>query len=405
MYQSSGSLSTVFTYGTGNDIETGEIQTIERQWKFAKETFNYNRPTVILKNADLLLTGNLLASYTSGSNTVFEYEWLYWSDGPNAPYPDRFIRVTKDADGNELDRIGVIDGSTGDNYMSAEGTPIEVNAGSKIKFSLQIKTDVSQAGPGFIRACKLNIYDGTNTYTLKSSGDWLTGSSAPNAGTIGIFSGQNSNTWNAFEFTSNEIPVDGLLYVYLGQADLTGSPGETYFKEISLDIIYSLNGTSKVIGQTHTRTQSLNIKNQQDREIFNDDSRINTLRGVMFLSSTTGVLRDKTSLWAYYAASPDYLPLGQLTTFDNLFWRRVQRTKIEANLIGLVQSGNHLSMSSIIRNDQTGFDTKNFVFGRLAIDYKNDTANCTMFEMYEDAEVSDTDLVSLYEFKYLYDKI
>ena len=405
VYDTSGALSTVMTYGNGSDIETGAIQFVERGYKFAKETFDYQRPEIILRNSDLQKEGTLRTTYTSGPNTVYEYDWVDWSDGPFAPFPEKYIRVIKDSGGFDVERYGVVDGSTGDSYMSAKSVSIEVNTGSRLQFSVDVRTENSQAGPGFIRACKFELYDGTNTYVLKSTGNWVSGSAAPNAGTIQIFTGDNSDSWHTFDFKSNEFPVDGLLTVYLGQADLTGSPDETYYKNISLDILYSIDGNAKIKAHTHTRTQSNNIKNQSEENILIDDTRINTLKGTIFLSSTTGVLRDRTSVWKRYPTDPDPLALGKLTTFENLFWRKQQRYKVEANLLGLKQSGNLLSKSRIIRLGLTPYSDKTFVFGRLAIDYKRDSANATLFEIWDDAEVSDTDLTSVYEFKYILDQI
>jgi hypothetical protein len=43
-----------------------------------------------------------------------------------------------------------------------------------------------------------------------------------------------------------------------------------------------------------------------------------------------------------------------------------------------------------------------FIWGQMEIDYKNDAATGTLYEQWQEGE-ADSDLVSLYTFKYLYE--
>jgi hypothetical protein len=407
VYDSSGSLSTVMNYGNGSDIETGAIQFVERNFKYVKETFNYDLPTVLIRNLDLSVLGNLRTSYADGSNTIYEYEMPYWYDppAPAAPYPDRYIRIVKDENNFELERYCIIVGPSGASTECALSDFVEVSAGDVIKVSMEYRTAASYTS-NTTTNFHFELYDGTNTRRVTANGIWKNPATDINVFLAHqtIFSGDDTADWHTVSVVSDQVPFSGKFYVYLSQITRFPPNNETHFKNMRVDIINNLNGTTKVIGHTHTRTQDVSTKNQLDNDINFDDAPRSTIKGTFFLSSTTGVLRDRTTVWKRYPTDPNPLALGKLTTFENLFWRKQQRYKVEANLLGLKQSGNLLSKSRIIRLGLTPYSDKTFVFGRLAIDYKRDSANATLFEIWDDAEVNDTDLTSVYEFKYLYEK-
>lgn len=127
----------------------------------------------------------------------------------------------------------------------------------------------------------------------------------------------------------------------------------------------------------------------------------------MFLSSTTGVLRDRCGQWNR-ATRTEAKNLGEITTEENLFIRRISRTLLEGTFYGLISPPedaggidivDHISIISVIR--YTFFPDHNFIFGRLEIDYSNNNASGTLFEMYKDTE-ADADLTYYYIFQYLY---
>lgn len=105
-----------------------------------------------------------------------------------------------------------------------------------------------------------------------------------------------------------------------------------------------------------------------------------------------------------FVASPKTGSLGELTTFEDLFLRWKPRIKIDCNLItlhGTNTSNFILSLISIMQID--GFQYLWFLIGSLAIDYKKDTAQCTLYGyINENESIEDLEAVSSYEFKYLY---
>src|SRR6185437_2753466 len=141
------------------------------------------------------------------------------------------------------------------------------------------------------------------------------------------------------------------------------------------------------------------IKNNEDEEIFIDSSPRNAIAGTLFLDEKVGLLQKRTSLWRHPHNPTQAVKLGELITYNQLFWRQKPRTVLEGTLYGIISETAHLSLISILKYSY--FPTLNFVWGMLEIDYKNKTASGTLWEIWEDNE-KDTDFPEHYLFNYLY---
>lgn len=311
--------------------ETGLLHKVLGSFSFDKETFNYKQPAQLLKNFDLQTVGNLISTSTTGSGptlqTINDYVAPWWYSSTlgvsvTGPY---LIRVTLDNLNNEIDRLLVVKGDV-------KSVPIEVNAGDAFKFSFTFKTQDSQPGVVTLQMI-VQLYDGVTTNYFHEDGTWQTG--------VGwayvILSGDNTNQWHSVNIDSTNFPIpySGLMYCYLRVADLSGPINETYYKDIRFEYTALINESSKIIGQTHTSEQSENIKQNGEEEIFIDDSPRNSIAGTLFLNSVTGLLQDRALQWEHpYIGTP--FPLGQLITFEQLFWRRVSRSILDGTMYGLV---------------------------------------------------------------------
>lgn len=377
--------------------ESGLLHRVLRPYQFDKETFNFRQPAQLFRNFDLQTLGTLLSTSTTGSGptlrTINEYAatWFAPSTLLVSVVGTYFIRVTLDNLNNEIDRVLVVNGD-------CKSYKIEVAAGDAFKYSFTFKTEDSQ--PGNINLVMIvELWDGTTRNFFHEDGTWTTG-----VGWVyNIPSGDNSNIWHSvtIDCTNFPIPYDGLLYCYLRVADLSAPIHETYYKDIRFEYTALINESTKIIGQTHENSQDANIKQNNDIEIFIDDSPRNSISGALFLPTMTGVLQDRTVSWFLNDAVHPHM-IGQLTTFEILFWRRIVRTILEGTLIGLVSAetlGNHISMAAVFQC--SFFADLNFVFGKLDIDYKNNKCTGTLYEIYDTGEV-DSDLTATYEFKYLY---
>lgn len=381
--------------GETTQAETGLQQRITRPFKITKETFNYRQPENLLRNANLQELGNLITSYADGTNMVFEYEMPWWTiiAGSYTGTPLYYIRVVYDSVGNEIARLAVLENG------SIESYPMPAAEGDRFTFSFSVITDNSQPGNlNFV--FEIKDYDGTTTKYLQDNDTW-----AVTVGyTINIPSGDNSNVSHNFQI-SGTIPYDGELTVSL--EDFTGGTGETQYRDITFEYFPMINQSTKIIGHTHTSDQKTLTKNKEEIEIHIDSSPRNSIAGTLFLSSTTGVLRDRCGQWNR-ATRTENKNLGEITTEENLFIRKEPRTLLEGTFYGLISPPedaggidivDHLSIITLIR--YTFFPLHNFIFGRLEIDYSNNNASGTLFEMYKDAE-TDSDLTYYYIFQYLY---
>jgi hypothetical protein len=395
-YTGTGTLDRFFTTGFEESIypENGLVRSIFRPYNFDKETFNYQQPKYLLRNFDLQDLGALITSYTVGPNTYSEYEFNGWF-AATSPQPSFYIRVITDtATGDEVERYVVVDGSTGDTARSVISTPFEVSAGDKIQFEFTFKTEDSQAGPATV-VLAVKLYDGTTTNYADEDPtvNWKTG--------IGwnylIPTGGNTNEDQSVVIDPGQIPFDGLIYCYLPQADLSGTRNETRIKDIRLTYTPFINDSTKVTGHVHTSSQDVVIKNNESIGLQLDDSPRNSIVGTLFKPSFSSLIQDKTLDWYRITNSSERLRIGEITTYEQLRWRQIPRTKLEGTFYGLSPT-DHLSMLAILTN--TAMVGLNFIFGMLEIDYKNNSFNGTQWEVYEDGE-NVTEPIN-YEFKYLY---
>jgi hypothetical protein len=329
--------------------------------------------------------------------TYDEYSAQWWdaSTLPMSVTGDSFIRVVSDNDGNEIERVLVVNGDI-------KSYPIEVNSGDSFKFSFRVKTQDSQAGSiNLVAIVELN--DGITRKFFHNPA--LTSGSTMWQNGVGfvyqIPSSDNSNQWHSIEIDSHyfPFPYDGLLYCYLRVADLSGTKRETYYSDIRFEYTVRLNESTKIIGQTHQQTQAGVIKNNEDVEIFIDSSPRNSIAGTLFLDEKIGLLQKRTERWRHPYKPTQSVRLGDLITYEQLFWRRKPRTILEGTLYDLISTGNSISLLSVFKYSL--FPDLNFVFGKMEIDYKNNKVNGTLWEIWNDNE-TDTDLPGHYIFNYLY---
>jgi hypothetical protein len=408
-YVGTAELDELLQVGNGSDIETGLRKSMLRPYKFVRETFDYRTPDNILKNASFEDVGQIITTYPSGLNTVTEYvmpDWNaggWWTTGGNGyqySTASRFIRVTRDAVGTEISRVGVVKGHpTYYSLTSAESTPVEVVRGDKIQLSFEFRTNQSEAGWRYfivnIVTTDPIIPRGVNNKTLTSDGKWEPNPPPP-ARLIGLYidpNGDTTSNWHSISVESEELPVDGLLYVKLAQvcADTVIASSETEYRNIRFNVTRSIAGTTTVTGHQHTDTQvNNNINNNQDVKIEIDDSPSNSIAGTLFLPSFTGPLRNRTVSWTRGASAGR---LGEISTIDELRWRAAQRTKLSGNLLTSAATPDTL-IKYLPEQD------KNFIFGNIDVDFKREMTKAELVEIFTDGEPDEIE--NDYEFKHLY---
>ena len=383
--------------------QTGLLNRVHRPFKHVKETFNYKSPANLLRNYNLLDLGQLLNTYPTGTGTnlithkEYAFKWWTWSNNfPTSGTPATyFIRVDYDYLGNEINRYVVLRNN------GVHSVNIEVNKGDSFTLSFSVNSDISLPGPAnmvFI----VKVTDGTTTKYLReplnASPGWQNGP----GWVYKIQTGDNiQNKHNVtIDANSSPIPFDGMLTVFLN-TETPNPTNETQYSDIRFQYIPKINESTKITGQTHTNTQTPVIKQVDDIDVLMDDAPKNSIDGCLYLNSMNGLLQSRTYRWNVGAFTPARR-LGEQTTLEELFWRRVPRTLLEGSIKGLINNGVHLSAITTIKYTGSNLQALNFVWGKMEIDYKNDIINSsTLYEIWQDTEV-DANLIHEYLFQYIY---
>lgn len=384
--------------------ETGLRRQIFRPFLFSRRQFNYTQPKYLLKNYDLQTLGALIRTYVDiDGNTVSEYVATGWENS----WP------------------------TADSARAIQGTPFEATKGDKLKFSFQFRTNFSVPYPATV-IFAARLFDGVNNRYVDEipvdDGAWIPGIGY----NLTIPVGGDITQWQSVSIESSQIPFDGLIYVYLAGvggvplpyarfirvvtdsigdeisrylvgAKPAGLPAqqETQYMDIRVEYTQYINDSTKITGHIHKDTQTDTvaqvIKNNEDVQIYIDDSPSNQIAGTLFISTFHNLIQDRTSRW-HRAGITESLRLGQIMTTEVLQWRSLSRTKIEGSFYGLVQSGLHLALLSVFKF--SFFDPIRFIFGQLEFDFRNNSIRCTAWEL--TGQAGEFLVNQLYTFTYIY---
>ena len=387
--------------------ETGLTRQIFRPFLFDRETFNYVQPKYLLKNYDLQTLGALIRSYVDSGNTVNEYVATDWG----AEWP------------------------TSDSPRAIQGVPFEVTKGDKIKVSFAVSTNFTSGipSPGTI-VFATRLFDGVSnryiddieTYPGSGERNWK-----PDVGyNYLIAAGDNLLQWHTVSMQSSQIPFDGLLFVYLAGVGSVTAPyerfirvvvdsignevtrylvgrntsnpsHETRYQDIRVEYTQFINDSTKITGHVHKDIQTdaiaQKIKNNEDVQIYLDDSPSNQAVGTLFLSTFHGLVQDRTSRW-HRAGFTESKRLGEIMTTETLQWRSLPRTKLEGTFYGLVQNAMHLAL--LIPLKFSYLNPLRFVFGQMEIDFRNNCVKCTAWEL--TGQAGEFNVNQLYSFTYIY---
>lgn len=379
--------------------ETGLTKQIVRPFLFDKETFNYQQPKYLLKNYDLQTLGALIRTYVdTDGNTVSEYVATGWTNS----WP------------------------LADSARAIQGTPFESTNGDKVKVSFQFSTNFGVSYPATI-IFAVRLYDGVSNRYIDElpadDGAWI-----PGIGfnfTLPV--GSDITQWQSVEIASSQIPFDGLTYVYLAAVGtvtlpyerfirvvtdslgnevaryLVGRNGtnETRYTDIRVEYTQFINDSTKVIGHVHKDLQTdavaQTIKNNEDIQIYIDDSPSNQAVGTLFLATFHSLVQDRTSRW-HRAGYTESLRLGQIMTTETLQWRSLPRTKLEGTFYGLVQNSLHLALLIPLKFSYLG--VLRFIYGQIEIDMRNNRVKCTAWEL--TGQAGEFAVNQIYTFTYIY---
>jgi len=386
------------TYGDKSDIKSGITQSLIRPYQFYTETYNYEQPSNLMLNSDLSELGDYVKTVPdiwNLGNTTKDYQFPYWDRTGNIYSGQtryRYIRVVYNQYGNEIERYAV--GGTPFYFVNKDnvmGPDVQVNKGDRIKITFSFKSTTDISGPNsvgiYIEYRNHPSSFGPDAY-LQFDGKW--GGTAPN---YAIGSGDNWKDWKDIDIYSDGIPGDGIVRILLPTPSNLDNLAprvspyvdrENVYRNINFEYIPYANATQGVIGQSHTSYQGGIIKNNSTIEIYLDSASKNFAKGCLFIDGITNLIQNKAVLWQDGRTTNDY-NLGEITTKQEVLWRKNQRIKLEGTLFPIVtESGEILTMNTVILLDI--FPGKFFIFGKLDMDYKENTANFTLYEIWKNGE-------------------
>jgi hypothetical protein len=208
------------------------------------------------------------------------------------------------------------------------------------------------------------------------------------------------------------------MNIFLAEAT-SSTTNETRYKDLRLTLSFFVAGQGQVSGHSHNASQSKKLNNVNDVEIMIDNSERSSISGTLFLTSQTGILQNRCTTWKFGAGNNTGVPgvvydnLGQLITQTYMYQRYKPRTKFNGNLLSIRNENGILSNLAIFTNGFTGPQLNNkMLLGSVAIDYKNDSAEFTMWEVFNKTQPVEEDNFAdfqaylfniLYEFNYLYE--
>ena len=387
-----------------NNFEFGNIKSIERAIGYTKDTFQYEQPDDLLKNANLTILGALLNTTSTGSGstlvTTYEYQndfWYPWDDHPT-PTPDVRIRIKKDYLGNEIERYLIIDGTAYTDYRAKMSNDIQLQKGDIITWSFQFRTEVSEPGP-------VNTLFSVRIKNCVDPELWMDQDGLFGTSNIqfSILTGDNLNEWHDVTVTSVALPMNSIMNIFLN----IPNGDKTYYKDLRLEIRRAQNNLGLVNGHTHQYDNTTIINNTLEKEIKIDNSPSASIAGTLFLDNYTGCIRNLATQWASPWDGTDFNNLGRLVLAEELLIRYKSRYKYDGNLLNVFRPfpSNYIigPETAVLFNNDIN-DPIRYTFGRLSIDYKNGNADVTMNYIGDDNEVISTIVDNyIYTFNYLYE--
>jgi hypothetical protein len=477
-----------------NEIETGLLKSIIRPYKFVSETFDYEEQTALLKNTNLMETGDLVGQ----QNTIY-YKNYYYKAKNYQVFPGFTgqIYVQTDLKDIEVARNLIIKGDGFDPSapFAVRSDTVQLTAGTIVNISYDVRVDDLIGPPGYAGNWQTFFVceDGTNIYYLKNDGTFSTGFA--NIYDFVIAPPGLLNDWHTLN-VEMKIPFDCIFYFYYRhfEIDNTYLNKATYYKNIQFKAQGVFVENSKTIGQISTETQNANIKNALQKNIKLDNSPSGIIKGALFTNQIVNGIQQLTKNWVlkcgletereitFYTTSTEepfgfifqgcsiifnegdtftisgvnefydrewtvlrtdivngipyvYIegiefglsdgPLTGLINFiepdkvftsfaeysvkEQLFNFQKPRYKYNGTLLFINRDERTISNLSLFYFEEAAYNNTNIMpIGSIAIDYRNEIANFTMWALFEQLQDPWCDFVNfvnnrIYKFSYIYD--
>jgi hypothetical protein len=383
----------------------------EKEFKETIIKYSFKMPPIFFRNWDLL--DGTFSSPLSGTVTRFikvnnvitsitiqrqVYSLLYWqnADNPITTQNDAYIGVEIDTTTNaELTRYLMFYEDTATNNDNAkQTTQYAVNARDVLNLSYSTR----EKNTGFTITnqfvyVRLELPDG-NFYTLNSSGVWNYNIWSR----VGVsWSGsEDRRFWKEYNIQSQPFPENGKLTIeFTSIGHSRTSNNEVHFKDLSVEITNYFNEMLEVDGYEYKNSQSSELKNLYDNEIFLSKSDNIGTQGAILANDYTQI-----NNWKYHSEN-DNTAVPFPKYIARTYWRAMYRNyqRIEGRLYDLYQNNRLLTPLSTVNFDV--LENKIFMITTLSLDIRNESAEFTMVELRDTTTNNDSTQLGTENFRYL----
>jgi hypothetical protein len=234
-------------------------------------------------------------------------------------------------------------------------------------------------------------------YYLEANGRWrFQGQGGiPNLGATWE-NAQDRRFWEEYSIESEPIPENGMLSImFTNWGHSRTANNEVHFKDLSVEIRPYYNEMLEVDGYQYKNSQTSELKNLYDNEIFVSKSDNISTQGAILTDSYAQV-----NSWKY-AGADDNTAVPFAKYIARSYWRAMYRNfeRIEGRLYDLYQGSRLLSLLNTVKF--SAITDKEFMITTMNIDVRNESAEFTMVELRNTANDNDFTETGTEDFKYL----
>jgi hypothetical protein len=378
-------------------INADALVSLEKPFKEVAIKHKFDTPPIYFRNFDLLdrapdaYSGVAPAYWTAAPSNLATF-YGYINQG------EVFID-TEAGTGAEIRRGIKLQGGSNVRPPAAKRTTLyPVNAGDIINFGFSVKFNVAYFSFGSAWTHVLFVSSTGQQYYLDVDGSWKT--TFKNIGYV-YNNAEDRRFWKSYSITSQGVPENGTISFILtgtGSNLITGAVFDIFYKDLDFSVQTSFNEMTEVDGFEYVCSQSANLKNEYDNEIFISDAPNISTQGSMLESDFV-----KIGNWRYKGThnipSNPIMPFAKYIT--RTYWRTMYRKfmRLEGRLYDLYQGSRLLSPLNSV--EFTEVEDKEFMITTLQMDIRQETAEFTMIELRTTANNSDFTQNGTETFRYL----
>lgn len=354
------------------------LRFINRKPKETIVTFNYDRLDEVIKNSSFS-RGALLQSYP----TAKYYDINSWNLGvlPGGQLPKR-VEIYESKFGALVENYVQMDSAS-----TMISTPIKVNSGETIKFSIESKyaLESSLANPEPVEiTAQVYVSDGTTTYRLNDKGLWTTDLlvylKMPYSTTD-----VKQTEWNTLEIESVQMPLTGELTVILFN---NTADNIKFYKNFNFEVLNKVDGFIEGLTGIEAKfIKTQNIKFNNNYDLYLNDYISESYKGLIYEDDGETPTDFEWYRFRFSGERESFKKQNAITYWSH---DRYDRDKIDATFYGLTwNDGGAARVIGLLNTIKLVDDAPGKIFyisNMKEIDFAAGTWSCTMEEVWDSAK-------------------